>query len=343
VRTLSVLALALALSGCETLGYYAQAISGHLDLMSRTRPVAELLADPQVPPALRERLEFAQRIRDFASRELKLPDNGSYRGYADLGRPFAVWNVVATPEFSLEPVRACFPVAGCVSYRGFFDRTAAEDHARRLRAAGHDVYLYGVLAYSTLGRFDDPLLSTFIHRSEVELAGLIFHELAHQVAYAHDDTTFNESFAVAVEREGLRRWLRGRDAELARLAAAQARAAEIEALMQAARERLAALYREPLAPDLMRSRKHAALAVLKAALAAHPRYRDLEPNNAVLAAHAAYTRLVPRFERLLAEEGGDLARFYERVRRLAALEPAARGDFAPADAPNAGPGARPLN
>lgn len=343
MRTLSVLAAAFALSGCETLGYYAQAISGHLDLMSRARPVAELLADPQVPPALRERLALAQRIRDFASRELKLPDNGSYRGYADLGRPFAVWNVVAAPEFSLEPVRACFPVAGCVAYRGFFERAAAQAYAERLRASGHDVYLYGVPAYSTLGRFDDPLLSTFIDRSEAELAGLIFHELAHQVAYARDDTAFNESFAVAVEREGLRRWLRGRDAELARLAAAQARAAEVEALMQAARERLAALYREPLAPDLMRSRKHAELAALKAALAAHPRYRDLEPNNAVLAAHAAYTRLVPRFERLLAEEGGDLARFYERVRRLAALEPAARGAFAPADAPNGGPGARPLN
>lgn len=343
MRTLSVLAVVLALSGCETLGYYVQAISGHLDLIGRARPVAELLADPQVPPQLRERLELAQRIRDFASRELKLPDNGSYRSYADLGRPFAVWNVVAAPEFSLEPVRACFPVAGCVSYRGFFERAAAEVYAERLRAAGHDVYLYGVPAYSTLGRFDDPLLSTFIHRAEAEVAALIFHELAHQVAYARDDTAFNESFAVAVEREGLRRWLRGRDAELVRLAAVQARAAEVEALMEAARARLAALYREPLAPDLMLSRKRAELAALKAALAAHPRYRDLEPNNAVLAAHAAYTRLVPQFERLLAAEGGNLARFYERVRRLAALEPAARGAFAPAQASSRDADARPLN
>jgi predicted aminopeptidase len=329
MKALSALAAALVLSGCETLGYYAQAVSGHLDLMSRTRPVAELLADPQVPPELRARLELAQRIRDFASKELKLPDNGSYRSYAELPRPFAVWNVVAAPEFSLEPVRACFPVAGCVSYRGFFERAAAQAFAERLRAAGHDVYLYGVPAYSTLGRFDDPLLSTFIYRGEAELAALIFHELAHQVAYARDDTVFNESFAAAVEREGLRRWLRGRDAELARFAAAQADAAQVEALMEAARGRLAALYREPLAPDLMRSRKRAELAALKAALGAHPRYRDLEPDNAVLAAHAAYTRLVPQFERLLAEEGGDLARFYERVRRLAEMEPAARGAFAP--------------
>lgn len=325
----SALAAALVLCGCETLGYYAQAVSGHLDLMRRARPVAELLADPQLPAALRERLELSQRIRDFASVELKLPQNRSYRAYAELPRPVAVWNVVAAPEFSLEPVRACFPVAGCVSYRGFFERAAAEAYAARLAAAGHDVYLYGVPAYSTLGRLDDPLLSTFIGRGEVELARIVFHELAHQVAYARDDTVFNESFAVAVEREGLRRWLSRRQEELAHLAAAQARSAEVEALIEAARARLAALYREPLEPQAMRARKRAELAALKAALASYPGYRDLEPNNAVLAAHAAYTRLVPQFERLLAEEGGDLERFYERARRLAAMPAAERGAFAP--------------
>ncbi|MCX7961888.1 MAG: aminopeptidase [Burkholderiales bacterium] len=329
MRAASALVAALALSGCETLGYYGQAISGHLDLMRRARPVAALLADPQLPAALRERLELAQRIRDFASRELGLPDNGAYRSYAALDRPFAVWNVVAAPEFSLEPLTWCFPVAGCVAYRGFFEQAAAEAYAARLRAAGHDVYVYGVAAYSTLGRFDDPLLSTFVERGEVELARLIFHELAHQVAYAADDTAFNESFAVAVEREGLRRWLRDRPQALARLAALEARAAEVQAQMEATRARLAALYREPLDPETKRRRKAAELAALRAALGAHARLSGVEPNNAVLAAHAVYTRLVPQFERLLAEEGGDLPRFYERVRGLAAAEPRARGAFAP--------------
>jgi predicted aminopeptidase len=324
-----LVAASLLLAGCETLSYYVQAVSGHLDLMGRARPVAELLADPQTPPDMRARLALSQALRDFASRELALPENGAYRSYAALPRPFAVWNVVAAPEFSLDPMQSCFPVAGCVAYRGFFERADAEAHAGRLRERGLDVHVYGVPAYSTLGRFDDPLLSTFIQYPERELARLIFHELAHQAAYAADDSTFNESFAVAVEREGLRRWLRGREDELRALAAAERRAAELEALLEGARTRLARLYATPLAPEAMRARKRAEMAALRAALARFPRLAAAEPNNAFLAAHAAYTRLVPEFERLLAEEGGDLARFYARVRKLAAAERASRGPFAP--------------
>jgi predicted aminopeptidase len=192
---------ALLLAGCETLAYYGQAAGGQLSLMGRAQPVEQVLADPAAARALKERLALAGQIRDFASRELRLPDNGAYRSYADLGRPYAVWNVVAAPEFSLEPVLSCFPVAGCVAYRGYHDKAAAEAHAESLRAAGHDVVVYGVPAYSTLGWFADPLLSTFIDYPEADLAGLMFHELAHQLLYVTDDSTFNESFAVVVERE----------------------------------------------------------------------------------------------------------------------------------------------
>ena len=326
-RILVSVTAVLALAGCETLAYYAQAVSGHLSLMSAAQPLEQLLADPQTPRGLRERLELARRLREFASKELALPDNGSYRSYAQLPRPFAVWNVVAAPEFSLEPVKSCFPVAGCVAYRGFFARGDAERHARGLRETGHDVYLYGVPAYSTLGRFDDPLLSTFIQYREAQLARLIFHELAHHAAYAKDDSTFNESFAVTVEREGARRWFasRGREEGQRALAVAERRGAELEALLEASRARLGSLYRTHLAPEAMRERKRAELAALKAGLATHPRLAQAEPNNALLAAHATYTRLVPAFERLLAEEGGDLERFYARVKAYADSAPTARG------------------
>ena len=317
--------LAVFLDGCETLGYYAQAVSGHLEIMSRTQPVQALLADPQTPAALRQKLELARSIRDFAAKELKLPDNGSYRGYAELPRPFVVWNVVATPAFSLEPVQSCFPVAGCVAYRGFFARADAESYAKGLHEKGHDVYYYGVRAYSTLGRFDDPLLSTFIHSPERELARLLFHELAHHVAYTKDDSTFNESFAVSVEREGLRRWLAGRDAELREYAEVQRRNDALTAVVDSARARLESLYKQRLAPETMRQRKAEEMKALATALAAFPPFARVEPNNAFIAARATYTRLVPEFEALLAEEGGDLARFYERVKKLAASGPSSRG------------------
>lgn len=326
MRSAIVAVAAALLAGCETLSYYAQAVGGHLEIMAAAQPVEWLLADPQLSPDMRRRLELTQRIRDFASAELKLPDNGSYRSYAALPRPYVVWNVVAAPAFGLEPVKSCFPVAGCVSYRGFFAREDAEEHARELRAQGNDVYVYGVPAYSTLGRFDDPLLSTFIQQPDGELARLIFHELAHQVAYAKDDSTFNESFAVVVEREGLRRWMADKgEAPLRAYADLQRRRAEFYALLEGPRERLGSLYRSRLAPEEMRRRKAEEFRALKAALAKYPTLAALEPNNAFLAARSTYTRLVPEFEKLLAEEGGDLPRFYERVRKIAASERSSRG------------------
>lgn len=329
-RAALALAAAALLPGCETLGYYAQAVGGQFSLLSLARPVEQWLDEPETPATLRAKLRTALAIREFASRELGLPDNASYRRYADLGRPFAVWNVVAAAEFSTKALQSCFPVAGCVTYRGFFSLDGAERHAERLKQAGSDVHVYGVPAYSTLGWFDDPLLSTFIRYPDTELARLVFHELAHQVVYARDDTPFNESFAVAVEGAGVRRWLAagGRDAELAGFVEAQRRRRDFIALIEAARERLDRVYALPLPPEAMRERKRAEFDVLLrdyAALrqgwggyAGYDRFIRT-PNNALLASMAAYTEHVPAFERMLAAEGGDLTRFYARVRELKAL------------------------
>jgi predicted aminopeptidase len=193
--------------GCTSLEYYAQAVSGHLEVMWAAVPIEERLREADTPVALREKLQRVLVIREFASRELGLPDNDSYRRYADLGRPYVLWNVFAAPEFSVAPIQSCFPFAGCVSYRGFYSEEAAQRHAAGLARQGDDVYVGGVSAYSTLGWFSDPVLSTFVQFSEPEIARILFHELAHQEAYVKGDTVFNESFAATVEEEGLRRWL----------------------------------------------------------------------------------------------------------------------------------------
>ena len=213
LRVLPLLPLLLlfVLSGCSTAGYYWQSASGHLAMLAAARPVPDVLVDPQTPPALKERLALSQRIRSFAAQNLQLPNNASYKRYADLRRPSVVWNVVAAPELSLTLKTWCFAVVGCVGYRGYFDEQAARAEAAALAAVGFEVSVYGVPAYSTLGKLNwlggDPLLNTFINYPEGELAKLIFHELAHQVAYAADDTMFNESFATAVERLGSQLWL----------------------------------------------------------------------------------------------------------------------------------------
>jgi predicted aminopeptidase len=323
MRTIAILAAALLLPGCETMQFYAQAIGGHFGIMRAARPIEGWLADPSTPPELRTRLELARGIREFASRELGLPHNGSYESYADLGRPYVVWNVYAAPVFSTEAKKECFPFTGCVSYRGFFSEAEARRHAEKLRLAGNDVYLGGVPAYSTLGWFDDPLLSTFIHYPDAQLARLLFHELAHQVVYARDDTTFNESFAVAVEEEGVRRWLRslGREAEFAAFQAAQARRRSLAARVDAMRKRLEAIYQSDVPLEEKKRAKADEFARLRAE---YGQFVPAEPNNAFLVSISVYTELVPAFERLLAEAGGDLPAFYKRVRELAAVDKKAR-------------------
>ena len=324
---------ALVLSGCETLAYYGQATGGHLALMARARPLGEVEASP----ALRERLKTAAAIREFASRELKLPDNASYRSYADLGRQYAVWNVVAAPEFSLEPVQSCFPIAGCVSYRGYYDKAAAERYAGTLRSAGNDVVVYGVPAYSTLGWFDDPLLNTFMHYPDTELARLIFHELAHQRVYAGGDSEFNESFAMTVETAGVRRWLARHGSESQRIAfeAAQRRRDDFANLMLKYRDALGRAYESGTAADDKRKAKARLLGELREeyrqlrdgawdGYAGYERWFGQEINNAVLASIGLYHQRVPAFEALLAAQDDDLPRFYARVGELARLSKSAR-------------------
>jgi len=319
----ALLAVSLLLSGCESMQYYAQAIGGQLAIMRAARPVETWLADPATPEDLRGRLELARGIREFASRELALPRNGSYESYAELGRPYVAWNVFAAPVFSIEAKRECFPFVGCVSYRGFFAEADARRQAEKLRLAGNDIYVGGVPAYSTLGWFDDPLLSTFVRYSDAQLARLLFHELAHQVAYARDDTAFNESFAVAVEEEGVRRWLRaqGREKEIAAFGAAQSRRRELAARVEAARKRLEAVYRSEVPDEEKRRAKVREFDALRAQFGA---VVPAEPTNAFLISIAVYTELVPAFERLLAENGGDLPAFYKRVKELAGMDKKSR-------------------
>ncbi|MBI5259688.1 MAG: aminopeptidase [Burkholderiales bacterium] len=333
----AVLALG-GLAGCGALGYYAQSVGGHLDMVRRARPVDEWLADTRTPTALRERLLLSQQMRDFAVKELLLPDNRSYRSYADLGRNAVVWNVVATPELSLTLKTWCYPLMGCVGYRGYFDRAAADAMAQALKAEGLDVDVYGVPAYSTLGWTNwlggDPLLNTFIGWPEQELARLIFHELAHQVAYAKDDTTFNESFATAVERLGAARWRERRALGAAEDQAFEQRRRAFRALGLRTREALDALYRGTTSDAHKRERKAEILAGLRAELArlkteSWGGYRGYEAwgeraNNATLALQAAYDELVPAFERLFEREGRDFARLHAEARRLAALPKAER-------------------
>jgi predicted aminopeptidase len=337
-RKLALVVLAgLSLAGCATVGYYGQAAQGHLALMAAARPIPDWLADPATPDPLRERLSKAADMRRFAADSLGLPDNRSYTAYADLKRPAAVWNVFATPELSLELKTWCYPVLGCAGYRGYFDRAAAEALAGELRDDGYDVNVAPVPAYSTLGWFADPLLNTFIFHSDPELARLIFHELAHQVVYVRDDTVFNESFATAVEREGVRRWLaaHGDDRQRAAWAAYQARREDFLALLLAHRRRLGDVFASAATVEDKRAAKAAIFADLQRGyrqlrdgkwngFAGYDRFFERELGSAHLAAVGAYNDLVPAFEALLAEAGGDLPAFYAQVRKLGALDKPAR-------------------
>ena len=325
------IALAPLLGACGTLNYYSQAVRGQIDLLRRATPIDAELASTAAPAELKAKLRTVLRVRAFASRELALPDNASYKSYADLGRRYAVWNVFATPEFSIEPVTSCFPFAGCVSYRGYFAEAGAEADASALRARGYDVYVVGVPAYSTLGWFNDPVLSTFIWYPDSELARLIFHELAHQLLYVKGDTLFDESFAVAVEQVGVERWLaqHGDARERATYARWERMRQDFAALLLKYRGLLGEYYKEDLPPQEKRLGKAKRFAEmrrdyerLKASWGGFSGYDRLfaaTPNNAMLASFALYTELVPAFRALLAREGGDLPRFYAAAKRLAQL------------------------
>ncbi len=326
-------------SGCESIAYYGQAAQGQMSLLLAREPIAERLSQTSIPDAERRKLQLVLDARAFAEQALLLEAGDSYLSYVELERPFVLWNVFAAPEFSTSPLNWCYPIAGCVSYRGYFNETAAQRAAARLTEDGFDVYSGGVDAYSTLGWFADPLTSSVLRRSEHSLAALLFHELAHRRVYLPGDTTFNESFATFVEQEGMRRWLQVRSHNglqedvSQQIAAESAMQEQFVALVSGYRERLAALYAEPLDPSQMRERKEALQQALRdeyAVLRGQWEYTGYDRwfagplNNAQLATVASYNDLVPAFAALLKELGGDLERFYERVARLAELPEAER-------------------
>jgi len=330
--------VAAGLSGCDTVSYYAQSVNGHLSVMAQAQPLDDAIASAREANdgRLAQRLALAGEIRNFASRELKLPDNGSYRRYADLHRPYVVWSVFATPELSMVLNKWCFPVVGCISYRGYYDHAEAERYAAQLRREGLEAYVAGIPAYSTLGYFDDPLLNTFVYQPAGELARLIFHELGHQVVYVRDDTAFNESFATAVETAGVERWLAQEATPEQRDSYRQydARRQQFRALVLAMRNRLDALYRSPLGDDDKRRRKAELLAELReqyaslkaswGGYAGYDRWFAQPLVNPQFAAVSTYQQWVPAFLVLLARCDGDWRRFYAEVKRIGDLPPAER-------------------
>ncbi len=329
LRCLLPALLAGLTTGCATLHYYGQSVHGQLELLAARRPIPEVLADPGTPEAVRRQLQTLQAARRFAIRELGLPADDSYTRYADLGRPYVVWSVVATPEFSLEPRTWCFPVFGCMAYHAWFSYPDAVDEARRLRAAGYDVMVAGVAAYSTLGWFDDPLLNTMLGWDEPTLVGLLFHEKAHQLLYVPGDTAFNEAFATTVQQAGVRRWMQACAPRCDRRAYRQGlrRARAFTRLVLETRRRLMALYASGQTPAAMRRAKREIFRDMRRAYRVlrsrwngyagydHWMFQDL--NNAMLASVATYDEWVPAFQVLLRRADGDLPRFYAAARRLA--------------------------
>jgi len=321
---------------CRSLPYYDQAINGQMEILRNKEPISDLVDNPETPAQLRKKLIFIQSVRDFAAKELHLPVNDHYLSYVALDRPYVVWNVVAAPQFSMTPKTWCFPIVGCVSYRGYF----AEEDARRfgdsLKQEGYDVFIGGAIAYSTLGWFDDPVLSTFISLSEPGTAALIFHELAHGILYVKDDTAFNESFATAVEQEGLRRWQasvndpKGYEKWLRH----HRQRRKFTGLISRYRARLEALYERDMPLTAKRNQKAAVFSQMKTefrdlrsdhgGMAAYDAWFNRPLNNAQLISVSTYHNWAPAFGRMLSESGGNLEKFYQKCGQLAKKEPAER-------------------
>lgn len=320
----------LLLSGCSSLSYYTQLAGGQLALLRAREPVANVIADPQRDPKLRDHLRTSQQAREFASQHLHLPDNQSYRLYADIHRRYVVWNVFATGEFSLDPVTHCFPVAGCVAYRGYYDENAARGEAALQKLKGEDVYVSGVEAYSTLGWFNDPIISSMMNWGDERLATLIFHELAHQRFYVKDDSEFNESYATFVEEEGTRQWRAARGLAPETASSETSRRDQLTQLVLATRDRLKSLYAEPLSPEVMRQRKAAEFERLRS------EYREMRDsqwggdkrfdawvyapmNNARLLPIGLYDQWTPAFAALFKQVKGDWPAFFAAVEKMGEL------------------------
>ena len=331
-----VLLIMSACLQCRSIPYYDQAINGQMEIMRNKEPISDLVDNPETSAQLRKKLIFIQSVRDFAAKELHLPVNDHYLSYVALDRPYVVWNVVAAPQFSMTAKTWCFPIVGCVSYRGYF----AEEDARRfgdsLKQEGYDVFIGGAIAYSTLGWFDDPVLSTFLSLGESDTAALIFHELAHGILYVKDDTAFNESFATAVEQEGLRRWQaavndpKGYEKWLRK----HRQRRKFTDLISKYRARLEALYERDMPMTAKRNQKAAVFTQMRtefrdlksdhSGMAAYDAWFNYPLNNAKIISVSTYHNWVPAFGRMLSDSGGNLEKFYQKCGQLAKKEPAER-------------------
>ena len=325
-KFLVMLFLCVPLTGC----YYTQAASGQWEVLRKREPIDEVINDPETPPELVARLRLLDEARDFSVEMLGLPDNQSYRTYAELERDYVVWNVFAAPEFSLAPRNWCYPVAGCVSYRGYFSKDNATKEAQRLKGEGFDVAVGGVAAYSTLGKFSDPGLSTMMRWGDTDLVAVLFHELAHQIVYVKDDSAFNESFATAVEEIGVRLWLesQGEQEKMVDYIAGRELQQSLMTLVVEARERLQAVYESDIDVDQKRVLKRERLKALADNVAAELQRNDREAtgwlsgelNNARLISTTLYEGRLPAFRSLYIRCEKDLDCFYAEAKKLADLD-----------------------
>ncbi len=330
VRILLLLVLSVPLTGC----YYLQAASGQWEVVRKREPLEEVIEDPDTSPELADRLRLLQEARDFSIAELGLPDNQSYRTYAELERDYVVWNVFAAPEFSLTPKQWCFPIAGCVNYRGYFSKTDAIKESRRLADDGFDVAVGGVAAYSTLGKFNDPILSTMMRWDDVDLVAVLFHELAHQVVYVKDDSAFNESFATAVEEIGVKRWLGllGEEEKMVEYVAGRELRQALLGLVVVARSVLEKVYASDIDVQYKRVLKRERLKSLAEDVAAELRRSGAdgsgwltgELNNARLISMTLYEGRLPSFRALYAKCRMELQCFYTEAKKLGAMDFAER-------------------
>ncbi|THB71200.1 MAG: aminopeptidase [Gammaproteobacteria bacterium] len=319
-------------SGCSSIGYYSHIIGGHLQIHSSTQPIESILSDSDTDDILRQKLKLIQEAKQFAVTKLDLPQNDSYSEYADLGRKYVMWSVTATPKLSLSPHQSCFIIVGCMNYRTFFAKEDAESFAKNMQDQGYDTYIASVAAFSSLGWFDDPVLNTMLSWRDTRLAGLIFHELTHQKIYVNDDTTFNESLAVTVEMEGIKKWLasKGETDKLQEFLKQSKRHQQFLDLVLYTRSQLNSLYQTNLNNPEKLTKKDAIFKSLrdgykglKQNWGGYPGYdrwfaKDL--NNAKLALLSTYSKYVPALTQILHENNGDFGKFFVKVKELATLK-----------------------
>ena len=328
--------LALLLGGCSTIGFYGQAVRGHFEVMGNARPVEQVIRDPRTSDAVRHKLRLTTEVRRYARDRLGMDVGRQYTRYSDIGRRHVVWNVFATPALSLDAKTWCYPVAGCVGYRGYFAESEARAYADSLRREGYDVHVGGVGAYSTLGWFSDPILNSFTERPDADLAELLFHELSHATVYLPGDTAFNESFAMAVQEIATRDWLTrtGRQALLEEYNAGLHATEAFRDLVRQGQDELGRIYASSWSDGKKLAAKHQAFERMyqrylrvKPSLGGFSYDRYFDPrtmNNAKLATVGLYDQWLPSFRELARAAGGHLPTFFEYTRRLTRMSRAER-------------------